>query len=190
MKAPLHSAAVSKIRLRMVYKPRVTHARSANNRTVRANPPNPRTRGSRDPDYNRPMLMRPQCRALIGAVLIALALATGGRPHRTTLLAAQAAAPAPAAQAAARVDGDRLIKDVQVLAAPDMEGRLTGTAGNKRAQAYILEQFKQLELRPIDGGFEQKFSFTSNAAAARNFPTRPISSRCCPGPRSPTATCW
>jgi glutamate carboxypeptidase len=116
------------------------------------------------------MIMRPHRRVLIGAILIALVSATGGHLHRSALFAAQAVASAPAAQAAARVDGDRLMKDVQALAAPDMEGRLTGTAGNKRAQAYILERIKQLGLRPIGAGFEHRFSFTSKRGVAKEFP--------------------
>ena len=41
-----------------------------------------------------------------------------------------------------------------------MQGRLTGTPGNKRAQAFILERFKTLALQPLNGSFEQKFAFT------------------------------
>ena len=73
------------------------------------------------------------------------ACARAGRPHTATL-DRQAAASAQAPPAAARVDATRLMKDLATLAAANMEGRLTGTPGNKRAQAYILEQFKQLKL--------------------------------------------
>ena len=59
--------------------------------------------------------------------------------------------------------------DVTTLAAPEMEGRLTGSAGSKRSQALILERFKQLKLQPVNGSYEQKFSFTR----ARNNQTFP-----------------
>jgi glutamate carboxypeptidase len=65
-----------------------------------------------------------------------------------------------ASRAAARVDATRLMDDLRALAAPDMEGRLTGSAGWKRAQTRILERFKQLGLQPLNGSHEQKFSFT------------------------------
>jgi glutamate carboxypeptidase len=70
-------------------------------------------------------------------------------------------ATAPQAQpAAGRVDASQLLRDVEALSAPDMEGRLTGTPGNKRAQAYITAQFKAIGLEPLNGSFEQKFAFT------------------------------
>jgi glutamate carboxypeptidase len=62
-----------------------------------------------------------------------------------------------------RVDAARLMRDVETLSAPEMEGRLTGSAGNKRAQAFILSQFKDIGLAPLDGGFEQKFSYRRTA---------------------------
>src|SRR4029453_10928451 len=58
-----------------------------------------------------------------------------------------------------RVDGARLMRDVETLSAPEMEGRLSGTPGNKRARAFIAAQFKEMGLEPLNGAFEQKFSF-------------------------------
>jgi len=52
------------------------------------------------------------------------------------------------------------MQDLQALADPGLEGRLTGTAGSRRAQALILERFKELALQPIGGSYAQKFSFT------------------------------
>ena len=57
----------------------------------------------------------------------------------------QTAAPAPAQ----RVDPDRLFSDVSALSAPAMEGRRTGTAGNKLAQRLIADRFRELGLKPI-----------------------------------------
>ena len=123
------------------------------------------------------------------ATLLALVSATGaahpGRFPVTATVDRQAAAQAP--PVASRVDSSRLLKDLATLAAPDMEGRLTGTPGNKRAQAYILEQFKQLKLQPLNKSFDQKFSFRSAAGASR---TRRISSRRSRARLSPSATWW
>ena len=56
-----------------------------------------------------------------------------------------------------------LLSDVKLLSDPSMEGRLTGSPGNHRAQAMILERFKQIGLEPAGGSFEQKFSFTRHS---------------------------
>jgi glutamate carboxypeptidase len=102
------------------------------------------------------------------ATLLALVSATGaahpGRFPTAATFDRQAAAQAP--PVASRVDSSRLLKDLATLAASNMEGRLPGTPGHKRAQAYILEQFKQLKLQPVNQSFEQKFSFRST----REFP--------------------
>ncbi len=63
------------------------------------------------------------------------------------------------AQSAARVDAARLMADVEALSAPAMEGRRTGTPGNRRAQAFILDRFRELGLKPVGPRYEQKFSF-------------------------------
>jgi glutamate carboxypeptidase len=78
------------------------------------------------------------------------------------------AATAPFAQSArtreaGRVDAARLMRDVESLSAPALEGRLSGTPGNKRAQAFITAQFKDIGLEPLNGTFEQKFSFKQSS---------------------------
>jgi hypothetical protein len=57
--------------------------------------------------------------------------------------------------------GERLMQDVRVLAADDMQGRLVGTQGSARARAYILERLKQEGVRPMASGWTQPFSFTT-----------------------------
>ena len=98
-----------------------------------------------------------------------IAVAALHAPGAATPRAAQAVA--TEASRAARIDAARLIKDLETLAAPAMRGRLTGTEGNKRAQAYLREQFKQLKLQPLNGSFEQKFSFTTRGrGGTQEFP--------------------
>ena len=112
------------------------------------------------------MFRRPSLRFRC-ALVIALASAS---VHARESAREAAQASAAAAQAAA-IDAARLMKDVEALSAPEMEGRLTGTPGNKRAQAYILAQFKEIGLRPLDGSFEQKFTFTqTRRGASQTFP--------------------
>ncbi len=53
--------------------------------------------------------------------------------------------------------------DVTVLASDEMEGRLTGSRGEKKSAEYIARRFRDMGLVPFDekAGFEQKFPFTS-----------------------------
>ncbi|MDQ0462441.1 Zn-dependent M28 family amino/carboxypeptidase [Caulobacter ginsengisoli] len=58
-------------------------------------------------------------------------------------------------------DADRLIDDVRILAADDMQGRLVGTPGSAKARAYILQRFAEIDIVPIlPAGFEQPFDFS------------------------------
>ena len=74
--------------------------------------------------------------------------------------------------AALLADGASLMHDVQALAAPEMGGRLTGSPGNHRAQAYILERFKQSGLQPVHGSYEQRFSFVHHSIKGLVLPGR------------------
>jgi len=68
------------------------------------------------------------------------------------------AVPANAAAAAVRdaLVPDSLERDVRLLAAPEMRGRLRGTDENARARAYIVERLRAAGLAPLfDGSFEQ-----------------------------------
>ena len=105
--------------------------------------------------------------ALTFAILAAVGVTTTRQLSASPAIG-QAAQPAPAAPAppasdtrlSARVDQQRLMDDVRALAAPDMEGRRTGTPGNRRAQAFVVRRFKDAGLQPLNGAYEQKFSFT------------------------------
>jgi Zn-dependent M28 family amino/carboxypeptidase len=57
------------------------------------------------------------------------------------------------------VDGARLLKDLEILAADDMEGRLAGTPGSARARAFIVQRFKDAGIKPIATSFEHPFAF-------------------------------
>ena len=81
------------------------------------------------------------------------------------LLAAAIHAPAFGWQAAPptrpiQVSEDQLMRDVRVLAADDMQGRLAGTPGGAKARAYVLQRFKEIGLKPAGASFEQTFKFS------------------------------
>ncbi len=53
-----------------------------------------------------------------------------------------------------------LMKDVRTLAAADNAGRGTGSAGSKLAQAYLMQRFQELGLKPFGTSYLTPFSFT------------------------------
>jgi Tol biopolymer transport system component len=55
---------------------------------------------------------------------------------------------------------------VEALASDEMEGRLTGTEGERKATAYVAEQLRRLGLEPAgdDGNWYQSFEFTSGVS--------------------------
>ena len=68
--------------------------------------------------------------------------AQGGRRRRTGVPAVSAA---------------RILEHVKALSADEMEGRAPGTAGERRAVGYLVEQFRKLGLEPgnPDGTYVQ-----------------------------------
>lgn len=63
------------------------------------------------------------------------------------------------AQAQSPIDSQQLIKDIHTLSSDKFEGRLTGTRGNRLAQFYLLERFKQIGLQPYHNTYEYPFYF-------------------------------
>ena len=68
------------------------------------------------------------------------------------------AEPAVAAQS-------RLEEHVSVLAAPELEGRLTGSAGERLAAEYIADQLARLEAEPLPGQSAMQFEFEFTAGS-------------------------
>ena len=54
---------------------------------------------------------------------------------------------------------DQLLKHLEVLSSDKYEGRETGKKGNDSARAYIIEQFKALNVEPFNDSYEQSFTF-------------------------------
>ena len=64
----------------------------------------------------------------------------------------------------------RLSNDVAVLAAPGMEGRMTGSAGARRASQFIADELARAGLAPAgtNGGFFQPFDFNAGVRLLTN----------------------
>ncbi|MFB3111829.1 MAG: M20/M25/M40 family metallo-hydrolase, partial [Gemmatimonadales bacterium] len=56
-----------------------------------------------------------------------------------------------------RVNADQMLADVAFLAADSLEGRLSGSRGNRVAREYIVERFSRLGLRAFGDSFAQSF---------------------------------
>jgi hypothetical protein len=95
--------------------------------------------------------------------------ATAVRLRRATLVflafVAGASSGAGSAQSTRRVDAARLIADVETLSSPAMQGRRTGTDGNRRARTFIVSRFRQLGLTPLGATYEQRFTFDGRRGA-------------------------
>src|SRR5699024_2918898 len=62
------------------------------------------------------------------------------------------------------VDSVQLLKDVEVLSANEMKGRKVGTKGNRKAQVYILQRFREIGLEKFDHTYEQPFFFYTSSS--------------------------
>lgn len=52
-----------------------------------------------------------------------------------------------------------LIKNIKTLSEDRFEGRRTDTEGGKMARAYVINAFKERDVKPLGASFEQPFSF-------------------------------
>lgn len=59
----------------------------------------------------------------------------------------------------------RMRAHVETLASPKMEGRLTGSAGEKLAADYLISELEKMGARPLPGttGFRMPFTFTAGS---------------------------
>ena len=83
-------------------------------------------------------------------------------------LAVLVAVCASAQSAALRIDADRLMSTVALLADPKFEGRAAGSPGGIAARGWIAERFRAIGLEPLAGGYLVPFTFTRKAAANVN----------------------
>lgn len=52
-----------------------------------------------------------------------------------------------------------MVEDLRILSADEMQGRQTGTEGNRIAREYILKRYNEIGLRPYGKQFEHEFTF-------------------------------
>ncbi|EJF09015.1 M28 family peptidase [Pontibacter sp. BAB1700] len=55
------------------------------------------------------------------------------------------------------LDPQLLLRDVQILSADSMAGRLSGTEGNRMAQDYIEKRFNEIGLQPYNNSYRHTF---------------------------------
>jgi Zn-dependent M28 family amino/carboxypeptidase len=65
------------------------------------------------------------------------------------------------------VSGERVLRDLGVLAADSMQGRRTGHPGGARARAYLLGEYRRMGLEPAVPGYTQPFDFTGRRDSLR-----------------------
>ncbi len=69
-------------------------------------------------------------------------------------------------EAARTISGDKILKDVRVLSADDMEGRAPGTPGEEKAAAYIAQRFEESGLQAVNGSYYQTFNMVGTRKIA------------------------
>lgn len=93
--------------------------------------------------------------------LLVAALLAGCAPHQPPETdAPSSSAPQPSAAS------DKLMDDVRILSADDMQGRLVGSEGGAKARAYLLGRLAEIGVAPaMGGGFEHPFQTMRGGAA-------------------------
>ena len=59
------------------------------------------------------------------------------------------------------VDREQLLADIEYLSSDELEGRLPGTEGNRKAQVFIEQRFEEYNLSAFDGTYRQLFDHTN-----------------------------
>ncbi|MDQ4123016.1 MAG: M28 family peptidase [Acidobacteriota bacterium] len=79
----------------------------------------------------------------------------------SSLPTAQTSAPAKKAEALTSnvVDAKQLLRDVEILASDEMQGRAPDTPGGAKAREYIVGRFKESGLKPINDSYIKTFKF-------------------------------
>ena len=63
-------------------------------------------------------------------------------------------------------DSARLLEDLRILSADDMQGRQAGTPGGEKARTYVVERFKASGIQPFGESYTHPFTFASGRAEA------------------------
>ena len=57
-------------------------------------------------------------------------------------------------------DEVKLVDDLRILSADDMEGRAPETQGSAKARAFIIKRFQESGIKPFGANYEQEYKFT------------------------------
>jgi Zn-dependent M28 family amino/carboxypeptidase len=106
--------------------------------------------------------------AVLALVAVWLAAATAIETRRL-----QATLPG-GTRTATSTDEGQLLEDARRLSAPEMEGRRTGTEGNARARAYIVQRLRDEGAQPLGGAYEHPFAFSHTSVKAIWRRDRPV----------------
>jgi hypothetical protein len=99
--------------------------------------------------------------------ILALALAASlGASVTSTAAQAPAVEGAAAIGSRGRIDGERMLADIAVLAHDSLEGRRTGSTGSEKARALLTREFEQRGLAPVGGARTQAFELSGRGATA------------------------
>lgn len=66
-------------------------------------------------------------------------------------------------QEQATLDTQQLIEDLRVISSDEMEGRRTGTEGNRKAREYLVQRFEEEGAQPFQGSYTHEFTFTNRS---------------------------
>lgn len=105
-------------------------------------------------------------RAFLSVVFVTLAAGCSGKSEAAPQQAAAAPPPIPVASLP-KIDPQKILEHIKVLASDEFEGRAPGTKGEDLSVKYIQDQFKQLNLKPgnPDGTYVQKVPLVGITAA-------------------------
>ncbi len=67
-------------------------------------------------------------------------------------------------------DDTFILSALKTLSADEMAGRRTGTDGNAKARAYIINRLKTLDAAPLNGRYEHSFDFLNNISDEEEIP--------------------
>ncbi|MFQ5627386.1 MAG: M20/M25/M40 family metallo-hydrolase [bacterium] len=68
-----------------------------------------------------------------------------------------------------KFDSNQLVQSIRFLASDSLQGRRTGSVGNKIAGAFIEQAFQKIKLQPFGDSFRHDFTFKSRRDSTKSF---------------------
>lgn len=98
---------------------------------------------------------------IIRALFLALLAATAAQEVPAQMTGQKVVKIAVKAPSSKLINAEQMLRDLETLAADDMQGRWVGTEGGVKARRYVLEKFEQAGLKPFGESFVQPFEFAN-----------------------------